>query len=116
MKKNRIKFSVAIAAMVIFGAAFVIAAENRGGETLKVDGGSKGIVSFPHKTHQDQLKDCNICHSVFAQEMGVIKTLKEKKELKGKQVMNDLCIKCHKDYKASGKTSGPTTCSGCHTK
>ena len=77
MKKNRIKFSVAIAAMVIFGAAFVIAAENRGGETLKVDGGSKGIVSFPHKTHQDQLKDCNICHSVFAQEMGVIKTLKE---------------------------------------
>ena len=117
MKIDKTNFIIVVTALfMICASALVIAAENRGGETLKVDGGSKGIVTFPHKEHQDQLKDCNICHSLFAQESGIIKNLKEKKELKGKQVMNDLCIKCHKDYKASGKTSGPTTCSGCHTK
>jgi len=111
-----IRLSILIAAIMIFAAALVIAAENRGAETLKVDGASKGTVTFPHKVHQDELKDCNICHATFPQELGVIKKLKENKELKRKEVMNDVCLKCHKDYKAAGKEHGPINCNGCHGK
>ncbi|MBF0303187.1 MAG: cytochrome c3 family protein [Desulfamplus sp.] len=117
IKINRTNFSIIImVSLVFFAATLVIAAEKRGGETLKVDGGSKGTVTFPHKAHQDGLKDCNICHAVFPQELGVIKNLKDKKELEKKQVMNEVCIKCHKDYKTAGKAYGPTNCNGCHGK
>ncbi|MBF0378505.1 MAG: cytochrome c3 family protein [Desulfamplus sp.] len=118
MKINKLHLSVIIAALsfMIFIASFVSAAENRGGATLTVDGGSKGSITFPHKAHQDGLKDCNICHSTFPQELGVIKKLKDKKELDKKKVMNEVCLKCHKEYKAASKPYGPINCNGCHGK
>jgi hypothetical protein len=36
--------------------------------------------------------------------------------LAGKQVMNKLCVQCHKERKKAGDTSGPTTCTQCHRK
>ncbi len=116
IKIERINPLLIIAVIIFFVATVVIAAENRGAEQLTVDGGTKGAVNFPHKAHQDGLKDCNLCHSIFPQELGVIKNLKNKKELEKKEVMNELCIKCHKDYKLSGKAYGPTNCNGCHSK
>ncbi|MBF0112735.1 MAG: cytochrome c3 family protein [Desulfamplus sp.] len=115
MKRAKSLFIVAL--LVVFAAAIAIAAENRGGEKITVDGGSKGVVNFPHKIHQDELKDCNICHAKFPQELESIKKLKDKKELKKMQVMNEVCLKCHKAYKAEGKPKyGPINCNGCHGK
>lgn len=111
-----IKLSIIVAVLILFSAALIIASENRGGEVLTVDGASKGAITFPHKEHQDTLKDCKICHDTFPQELGVIKKMKGNKELKRKQVMNDVCLKCHKEYKASGKNHGPINCNGCHGK
>lgn len=110
---KNVKISILIAALMIFAAALVVAAENRGGEKLTIDA-SKGAVTFPHKEHQDNLKDCKLCHATFPQELGVIKKMKEKKELERKQVMDGVCLKCHKDYKAAGKDHGPINCNGCH--
>ncbi|MBF0234906.1 MAG: cytochrome c3 family protein [Desulfamplus sp.] len=115
MKKINLSIIISVLIMIL-AAALVIAAENenRGGEILKVDGGSKGEVTFPHKEHQDNLKDCKLCHDTFPQKLGVIKEMKDKKELKRKQVMNDVCLKCHKDYKKANKAYGPINCNGCH--
>lgn len=114
MKKRDL--SILIAAIMLFSTALVVSAENRGGEVLKIDGASKGEVTFPHKEHQDNLKDCKICHATFPQEAGVIKKMKDNKELKRKQVMNEVCLKCHKEYKSEGKEHGPINCNGCHGK
>ena len=61
-----------------------------------------GNVSFPHKKHQDALKDCKACH---ATETG------GKIEGFGKDVAHKLCKGCHETKKA-----GPTKCGECHKK
>ncbi|MBW1889545.1 MAG: cytochrome c3 family protein [Deltaproteobacteria bacterium] len=102
--------AVSVAAVAVVGAG------NQGAENIKIYGGSKGNILFPHHAHQDQLQDCNTCHSVFPQEADSIKKLKDSDQLKKKQVMNKQCIKCHRDEKKAGNPSGPTTCSKCHVK
>jgi len=97
-------------------AVSVGAANNKGAENIGIYGGSRGDVPFPHHAHQNRLKDCNTCHSVFPQEVASIKKLKETGKLKPKQVMNKQCVKCHKDQKKAGNPTGPTTCSKCHKK
>jgi hypothetical protein len=62
---------------------------------------SQGTVSFPHKKHQDLLKDCSKCH-----EKGPGKI-----EGFGKEWAHAKCKGCHQDM-----NQGPTTCSGCHKK
>lgn len=62
---------------------------------------SKGNVSFPHKMHQESLKDCSKCHEKGP---GKIADL-------GKEWAHKTCKGCHSEM---GK--GPTTCSGCHKK
>jgi len=92
-------------------------AVNNGQENLKLDGGKRGIVSFPHRVHQKALADdCNTCHQVFPQKSGIIQKMKAEKKLKSKQVMNTQCIKCHKDLRKKNKPHGPTSCSQCHDK
>jgi hypothetical protein len=108
-----------IATLVFFAAIIVTASaseEKKGAESITIDGASKGNVEFPHKEHQDELKECMLCHDTFPQELGVIKKMKTNKELQRKQVMNDVCLKCHKDFKKQGKEHGPTSCNGCHSK
>ena len=105
---------VGLTALSLTGMAAIGVAANKGAPKIDIFGGQKGTIAFPHAQHQDRLKDCNICHSVFPQEKDAIKKLKEQGTIKPKKVMNLQCIKCHKQEKQAGKPSGPVTCNTCH--
>ncbi len=45
-----------------------------------------------------------------------IEQLKKDGKLARKQIMNKLCVKCHKAEKRAGNKAGPVTCSKCHHK
>ena len=96
--------------------AVSLASENPGAENIVLEGGKRGEVPFPHRQHQKNLDDCQICHSVFPQDSGAIVKLKAEGTLKKKYVMNKLCTKCHKKMKKAGQKSGPTSCAKCHIK
>ena len=107
---------VVILVIIIFAGAIAVAVQNQGAKYIKIDGGKKGVVDFPHHLHQNVLGDCNACHDIFPKTAGIIKALKKQKKLKKKQVMNKKCVKCHKEKKKAGKKAGPTKCSQCHVK
>lgn len=90
------------------------AIENTGAETMVLPGGPRGDVSFPHRQHQNALTDCNACHTLFPQVSGSIAALKSEGKLDNKQVMNKLCIKCHRAKRKAGEPAGPTSCKTCH--
>jgi hypothetical protein len=117
MKVKHLPVLVLIAGIVA-GAWIAVsaAAENKGAEKIELDGGTRGNVPFPHRLHQGKLSDCQICHSVFPQQAGLIEKLKADGKIKQKYVMNKLCTKCHKERKKAGQPSGPTTCTKCHIK
>lgn len=112
--KVKLIFIAAVFMLFVFSNAF--SEQNSGAENIILEGGDSGVVNFPHQKHQDNLKDCNICHELFGQETGVIEKLKQAGELKPKQVMNSQCLKCHRDTKKAGKPSGPVSCTTCHSK
>ncbi|WP_300462523.1 cytochrome c3 family protein [Desulfobacula sp.] len=91
-------------------------AQNTGKKSMVLNGGNKGIVNFEHHMHQAIAKDCAICHSLFPQTPGSLDQSKENGTIKAKQVMNTVCLKCHRDMKKAGEKFGPVSCSGCHTK
>jgi hypothetical protein len=108
-----------VGVLIIFAFFVTMAAWAQGdcgAENIDISAGYKGRVPFPHHTHQAAINDCNSCHSVFPQKTGGIGELVDKGELAGKQVMNDVCRKCHKERKAEGLKTGPTACAKCHTK
>ena len=109
-----------LAALLVFAAVSIALssapAQNKGAAEIKLPGGKRGPVPFPHHRHQDTLKDCQICHSLFPQKAGIIEELKAAGTLKKKQVMNKQCTKCHKEKKKAGIKTGPTTCAKCHIK
>jgi hypothetical protein len=108
---------ISIATIVIGSSvAFSDDDQNKGANSIEMEGGTRGKVPFPHHRHQETLGDCTICHSVFPQKSGGIEELKAQGQLKKKYVMNKLCTKCHKEMKKAGRKSGPTTCSKCHIK
>ena len=107
---------VVILIIIIFTGGLSIAVQNQGAKDIKLDGGKKGNIDFPHHLHQNATGDCNACHNVFPQTAGIIKDLITQKKLKKKQVMNKTCIKCHKEKKKAGEKTGPTKCSQCHVK
>lgn len=98
-----------------FGAVLA-QSQNTGAAEIVLDGGTSGNVAFPHQRHQAKLVDCTTCHSVFPQKAGGIEELKAQGKLAKKQIMNELCIKCHKEKKQAGEKAGPTTCTTCHVK
>ena len=53
-----------------------MASQNKGAENIKMEGGKRGNVPFPHWQHQAKLNDCQVCHTVFPQEAGSIEALK----------------------------------------
>ena len=53
---------------------------------------------------------------LFLSRRAALKSLKREGALKKKQVMNTLCIKCHKAEKKAGNKAGPVTCSQCHVR
>ena len=105
-----------IIGVVFLTSAIAAAVQNQGAKNIKLDGGNRGIVPFPHHLHQNVINDCNACHSIFPKTAGIIKDLKQQGKLKKKQVMNKTCIKCHKAKKKAGVKAGPTKCSQCHVK
>jgi len=58
-----------------------------------------GNVVFPHKKHQESIKDCTVCHKTS------LGTIRES----GQYRPHKLCIGCHEKEK-----SGPVNCLGCH--
>ena len=111
--------AIAVVVLVLMLAAGLSAAavENKGPEQIILNsGGERGKVHFPHHRHQNKLGDCNICHALFPQEKDSIDRLKKEGKLVPKQIMNKLCIKCHKAEKQAGHSAGPVTCSKCHQK
>ena len=100
----------------VFISTIGLAVENKGAEKIQIDGGSRGAIPFMHHAHQDRLGDCNVCHAMFPQEPQSLARLKESGQKKPKDVMNKLCIKCHKAEKTAGNKAGPTTCSKCHVR
>lgn len=102
--------------LTLWALVSAAAVQNKGAEEITLEGGDRGTVKFTHHKHQNKLGDCNICHSLFPQEPGAIVKLKSGGQLVGKQIMNKLCIKCHKAQKKAGNKAGPVTCSKCHHK
>jgi hypothetical protein len=120
MKKTMVIF-LGVMSAILLTAFFTSASEtkqalNKGAEEMVLNGGTQGRVSFPHLRHQTKLADCQACHDIFPQKKGIIDKLKAEGSLKKKQVMNTLCIKCHRAEKRAGNASGPTICSKCHQK
>lgn len=108
-------------AMLLCLSALVVvlrvdAAVSKGAQQITLDGGSRGAVFFPHSAHQDRLKDCMVCHALFAQEKQSIIKAKAEGGLAKKQVMTQLCIQCHQAEKKAGRPTGPTACAKCHQK
>lgn len=109
----------ALAATVLAITALGLPAseENRGAAEMTIEGGRRGPVPFPHHRHQDTLPDCQACHDVFPRETGSIERLKADGTLKAQRdVMNKLCVKCHRDKRRAGEKTGPVTCRSCHQK
>ncbi len=109
----------------IFVAAWLVAAtetsaasqQDKGAAEIVLKGGSRGEVPFPHRRHQQALKDdCKACHDLFPQKPGSIEAMKADGRLKSKQVMNQLCVGCHRQYRRQGIDAGPTVCSQCHRR
>jgi hypothetical protein len=90
------------------------AEENKGAETIIIHAGRRGDVPFPHRQHQERIRDCMVCHSLFPQKPHSIEDLKADGTLQQKQVMTQLCVKCHRDKRLKGEPAGPTSCNTCH--
>jgi len=110
------KIACAVALMMVFAAAAMgLAAQNMGAKEIVLEGGKPGTVPFPHHQHQENIKDCKVCHDLFPQEPRSIEKLKAEGKLKKKKVMN-FCQKCHRERAMQGQKAGPVTCTGCHVK
>ena len=111
-----VRIIVSLLIITLSSTLSAVALEKTGAPQIQLDGGKRGVVTFPHQRHQSTLKDCLICHTLFPQKLGGIKRLKEEGKLVKKQVMTKHCINCHKATKKNGNKSGPTKCSKCHAK
>ena len=94
--------------------AVAVANTEKGAEEMTMVGGKEGNIWFPHRKHQENLIDCQLCHDLFPQTSGIIEKQKAEGTLKKKQVMNKKCLACHRKMKKAGDASGPTSCKKCH--
>jgi len=116
---NRRRIGVVMVLFLMAAGGWVAAfaqSQKTGAAEIILEGGTSGKVTFPHQRHQEKLTDCTICHSAFPQKAGAIEELKAQGNLAKKQIMNELCIKCHKEKQRAGEKAGPTTCTKCHVK
>lgn len=89
--------------------------QNKGAATMVLQGGKLGSVPFSHHLHQNAIRDCTICHTLFLQVAGSIEKLKAEGKLKKREAM-DQCVECHKKEATAGGKDLPTKCSECHKK
>ncbi len=102
--------------VLLTAAAFAENSPEAGAEMIRLEGGFLGKVQFPHRLHQQNTNDCNVCHDMFPKQEGAIEAKQKAGELKKQQVMNDQCIQCHLARQSEGKPSGPADCAGCHQR
>ena len=86
---------IAAVALTVFAAGTAMAADI-------ILPAKNGNITFNHSKHQEQLKDCKICHE--SEKGGKIAGL-------GKDWAHKTCKGCHEEKKA-----GPTKCGECHKK
>jgi hypothetical protein len=115
--KTRTCFSILFLCipLLIAGSAAAGDDDSKGAETIILEGGSTGSVTFPHGRHQGIFVDCKPCHDLFGKAAMAIERLKSEGKLPKKEVM-DMCKNCHKEMIAQGKKTGPTSCKDCHKK
>ncbi len=118
--KKKLAALIAVVFAVVAVSTVVFAVDN-GPETIVIDNiqKKKPAVTFPHRKHQEMLKDCKICHHK-AKEGEQPKSCAEchgkvKEAPKFKKAMHKKCRDCHKKEKAAGKNP-PTKCNQCHKK
>lgn len=110
------KILILLCFAILLASALALAdGQQRGPDSMVLEGGSTGWVPFPHHRHQDALGDCMACHNLFPQQAGSIKALKADGKLGKKAVMN-ACTKCHRNLAKVGQPSGPTGCKQCHSR
>jgi hypothetical protein len=115
--RYKLIFAAALTLVLLAVGGGPAAELDQGAENMMLDGGRQGQVAFGHHRHQAALGDCGLCHDLFPQEAGSIQRLKTQGQLKPKSdVMNKLCIKCHRARKNAGETTGPLTCATCHQR
>ena len=114
--KQWIVLSLVVGWAVAWGTGWAGNTPSQGAAQMVLQGGNSGNVPFPHHRHQESQVDCMVCHELFPQEAGAVDRLKEGGQLKAKQVMNKLCVKCHRENKKARKPTGPVTCKTCHIK
>jgi len=86
---------IATVALTLFAAGAALAAD-----MISLPA-KNGNVQFPHKKHQEMLKNCKLCHEKAP---GKIEGF-------GKDWAHKTCKGCHETKKA-----GPTKCGDCHKK
>ena len=112
MKKNLIIFFIL---GFFFFFPTTAGGQNKGAANMVLQGGKLGSVPFSHHLHQNAIRDCNTCHTLFPQDAGSIEKLKAEGKLMKKEVM-DQCVACHKKEATAGGKTLPTKCSECHKK
>ena len=105
-----------IAVMLLAAVVTAGAAQPQGATVIALSGGRFGDVAFPHRRHQDTITECAVCHRLFPQNPGSIDRLKQDGNLGPRDVMNRLCLNCHRAAKRRGEASGPTSCTACHKR
>ncbi len=116
MRCKRMMFAVGIfALMLLLGSLISFSSPNRGPERIVIEAGRMGNVDFPHHEHQDELKDCGVCHKLFPKEPGIIVKMKREGKLEPKKVMGN-CRGCHRERVNRGMSAGPTSCNRCHNR
>lgn len=129
MSKKSVIFAAVFAfvcSVTIAGGVGTAVASDTGPAELILNKDGKKPARFPHRKHQEMLKDCGICHHSeddgkqvpYKEGMKIQKcetchndTMANKKLDSFKKAAHERCKGCHK---AKGK--GPTKCSGCHIK
>lgn len=116
MKGRMVLISVLAGVLSVSAVPAFAQTRETGAAEITLEGGTSGNVLFPHQRHQVKLVDCAICHSTYPQKTGAIEELKAQGKFAKKQIMNEQCIKCHKEKKQAGEKAGPTSCTMCHVK
>jgi hypothetical protein len=117
MKKAAVLIAL-LFGLVVAGIAFA----DNGPETITLDGGKKGNITFHHHKHQENIK-CGECHhgpghSDYTEGMQIHKCDEchkkggdvPKKLQKPMKAFHKNCKDCHKAH------GGPTKCGACHKK
>jgi hypothetical protein len=108
------KAALGLVLLFYFSTVFAEGKKNTG--KMMLHAGGSGEVPFDHSQHKTALKDCDLCHQLFPQEVGSIQETIKAGKLKPKQAMNTLCIACHREKANAGVKTGPVTCTRCHIK